>query len=177
MLRCNNQMVIHEGNPFADEPSDRDPARRFRGRLAAPVTIVTSGSGDSVTGLTVSSLSVIEGEPAQITLVVGPTSDLWDAIASSGTFVVHIARQGHHGLAERFAGRRPTPGGLLIGITWHGSSWGPVIEDLPDRAYCTSISMTESGWSGRVIGNIDQADLTDLTDPLIYFRGSYRGLV
>ncbi|MFZ0625267.1 MAG: flavin reductase family protein [Acidimicrobiia bacterium] len=168
--------MIHEGNPFVDEPSERDPARRFRGRLAAPVTIVTSGSDDTMTGLTVSSLLVIEGNPAQIALVVGPTSDLWDAIASNGRFVVHIASQRHQGLAERFAGRRPAPGGLLTDIVLHVSEWGPVIEDLPDRAYCTSTSMTESGWSGRVIGNIDQADLTDLSDPLTYFRGAYRGL-
>ncbi|MGC2239268.1 MAG: flavin reductase family protein, partial [Acidimicrobiia bacterium] len=163
--------MIHEGNPFVDEPSDRDPARRFRGRLAAPVTIVTSGSGDTMTGLTVSSLLVIEGNPAQIALVVGPTSDLWDAIASNGRFVVHIASQRHQGLAERFAGRRPAAGGLLTDIVLHVSEWGPVIDDLPDRAYCTSTSMTESGWSGRVIGNIDRADLTDLSDPLTYFRG------
>ncbi|MGA8040278.1 MAG: flavin reductase, partial [Acidimicrobiia bacterium] len=95
---------------------------------------------------------------------------------SNGRFVVHIASQRHQGLAERFAGRRPAPGGLLTDIALHDSEWGPVLEDLPDRAYCTSTSMTESGWSGRVTGTIDRADLTDLTDPLTYFRGAYRAL-
>jgi len=32
---------IHEAQPFATLPVERDPVRRFRGRLAAPVTIVT----------------------------------------------------------------------------------------------------------------------------------------
>ena len=33
--------MIHDENPFIDSPDQRDPIRRFRGRLTAPVTIVT----------------------------------------------------------------------------------------------------------------------------------------
>ncbi|MGD2061285.1 MAG: flavin reductase, partial [Acidimicrobiia bacterium] len=82
--------MIHDENPFAEPPDRRDPARRFRGRLSSPVTIVTAGGGRDRTGLTISSLLVVEGEPAMVELVVGPTSDLWDAVAESGHFVIHI---------------------------------------------------------------------------------------
>lgn len=168
--------MIHDENPFVDEPTERDPARRFRGRLTSPVTIVTSGSGQTVTGLTVSSLFVIEGRPPQITLVVGPTTDLWDAIAANGAFVVHIARECHQGLAERFAGMRPSPGGLLTDVAWQPSDWGPVLEDLQDRAYSTLVSMSETGWAGQVTGNIDRVELSELSDPLLHFRGRYQRL-
>ena len=62
--------MIHSEHPFRPEPGDLDPARRFRGRIAAGVTIVTAGTGSKPTGLTVSSLLVIEGDPAYVELVV-----------------------------------------------------------------------------------------------------------
>ncbi len=49
---------IHDEHPFVTPPEQRDPARRLRGRLAAPVTILTAGRDRNRTGLTVSSLVV-----------------------------------------------------------------------------------------------------------------------
>ena len=58
---------IHEGeHPFIRPEADRDPVRRFRGRLVAPVTIVTAGDDVGRAGLTVSSLMLAEGEPKEI---------------------------------------------------------------------------------------------------------------
>lgn len=168
--------MIHDENPFVDSPDQRDPIRRFRGRLSAPVTIVTSGGGPNRTGLTVSSLNVIEGEPGLVEMVVGPTSDLWDVVADSGTFVVHICRSSDRALAEVFAGLRPSPGGMFAGLAVTGSDFGPVIETLGDRAHCRFIDRREVGFSGVVAGEIDHIDVGDLVDPLVYFRGGYRGL-
>ena len=164
------------GNPFLPPPEDRDQDRRFRGRLAGPVTIVTGGTGSARTGLTVSSLFVVEGEPGRIHLVVGPQTDLWDALESSHRCVVHIARDGHQAAADVFAGLRPSPGGLFAQMETTESAWGPVLSDLGDRAYCRLLDMAEEGWSGRVSLAIDEIEVTDLSDPLIHFRGGYRKL-
>jgi len=168
--------MIHSENPFRPEPGDRDEVRRFRGRIASGVTIVTAGSGSEQTGLTVSSLLLIEGEPAEIRLVVGPSTDLWSVIADAGRFVIHICRFEHHQMADVFAGLAPSPGGLFSSVRWTESDWGPVLDDLPDRLYCTFTSQEQTGWSGVAAGTIDSADVSDLTDPLIHFRSRYRHL-
>ena len=55
---------IHEGeHPFHPPEGERDPVRRMRGRLAAPVTIITAGDDVGRSGLTVSSLMLAEGDP------------------------------------------------------------------------------------------------------------------
>ena len=41
--------VIHDDNPFGIPEADRDPVRRFRGRMPAPVTVVTAGVGEQAT--------------------------------------------------------------------------------------------------------------------------------
>jgi 3-hydroxy-9,10-secoandrosta-1,3,5(10)-triene-9,17-dione monooxygenase reductase component len=168
--------MIHDENPFIDSPDRRDPVRRFRGRLTAPVTIVTAGAGTSRSGLTVSSLMVIEGDPGRVHLVVGPTSDLWSSIGETGRFVIHICRANDRHLAEVFAGLRPSPGGPFAGLAVDESEHGPVIGELAERAYCSLENRAEQGWSGVVEGVIDRVESADLSGPLVYFRGGYRAL-
>jgi flavin reductase (DIM6/NTAB) family NADH-FMN oxidoreductase RutF len=168
---------IHEGeNPFATPEADRDPVRRFRGRLTAPVTILTTGASDERAGLTVSSLMVSEGDPGRIHLLLGPTADVYDLLGPGGRFVIHILGREHRDLSEIFAGRRPNPGGLFAGSDVSQTEWGPVIDELPDRAYCTVEDAVEYGYSVLVTAAIDRVEAADLADPLVYFRGSYRGL-
>ncbi|HLA66452.1 MAG TPA: flavin reductase, partial [Acidimicrobiia bacterium] len=72
--------MIHDEHPFTDPEGVRDPVRRFRGRLVAPVTIVTAGAPADRTGLTVSSIIVAEGDPSRIYFLCGTGTDLWEAI-------------------------------------------------------------------------------------------------
>lgn len=169
-------MTIHTEHPFMPDPEDRNQARRFRGRLVAPVTIVTAGGEDGRVGLTVSSLVVIEGDPPIVQLVVGPNSDLWDVVEESGRFVIHVCRREDNNTAEVFAGMRPSPGGVFAGSATEQSEWGPVLAGIANRAFCTFRRKEEIGYSGLVTGVIDEVDVTDLEGPLAYFRGRYRSL-
>ena len=168
--------MIHSEHPFQPDPADREQARRFRGRLAAGVTIVTAGSGSDRTGLTVSSLLVVQGEPAHVYLVVGPTTDLWDVAADSGHFVIHICRYQDHQAVDVFAGLSPSPGGIFADIAVSENQWGPVLTDLPDRAYCRFESREQVGWSGLVVGMIEEVEVSALEDPMVHFRSRYRRL-
>lgn len=168
--------MIHSDHPFRPAPEDRDPARRFRGRLAAGVTIVTSGMESTRTGLTVSSVLVIEGDPALVHLVVGPTTDLWHVTAETGRFIIHVCPHDVTRLADVFAGLSPAPGGMFAGVTTDETEWGPVLIGLHDRAFCTVRSAEEAGWSGLIVGQVDRVEVTDLLDPMVHYRSAYRRL-
>jgi len=167
---------IHDEHPFTDPEDQRNPIRRFRGRLSAPVTIVTAGSQSSRTGLTVSSLVVAGGGEPKVHFVLGPESYLWDAIQASGRFVVHVLDASQHALSDQFAGVRPSPGGPFTGLDVGDSSHGPLLESCSTRAYCTLDSVVEGDGYLLVEGAIESVDLHDLTAPLQWFRGSYRTL-
>ena len=167
---------IHYEDPFADPPELREPARRLRGRLPSPVTIWTAGPEDSIAGLTVSSILISEGEPTRIHGLINDTTELWDAIHVTRKFVVHVLEREHRILAERFAARRPSPGGLFGDIEMDQTQWGPAIRPLRTRAYCSLESLTPSGFQQLVTATIDRFDLGDLKIPLVYFRGRYRTL-
>ena len=93
--------------PFAVPPERRDPARRLRGRLVAPVTVWTAGHPPGGAGLTVSSVLVAEGQPARLLGLIDPTSAFWEAAQETGAFVVHVLGVGDRALAERFSEVRP----------------------------------------------------------------------
>lgn len=168
--------MIHAGNPFLPDPEDRDQVRRFRGRIAKGVTIVTAGDERERSGLTVSSIILVEGDPAVVRMVVGPSSDLWSVVSDSGRFVTHICGFDHHGLADVFAGLAPAPGGVFAGMSIEESEWGPVLSDIPDRLYCVMTGLEEVGYSGVLSGEVEKAEVSAIDDPLVHFRGGYHRL-
>ena len=167
---------VHSDHPFETPLDQRDPARRFRGRLAAPVTVVTAGAGDHRTGLTVSSLVVAEGDPSRIYFLLGSTTDLFYGLEETGKFVVHVLEAGDQTIADVFAGLRPSPGGRFSGTNVEQSEWGPVLTDVPTRAYCTFEGGDEETFFIVAEGRVDKIELSDVADPLVYHRGRYRKL-
>jgi flavin reductase (DIM6/NTAB) family NADH-FMN oxidoreductase RutF len=140
------------------------------------VTIWTSGGEGAYAGLTVSSAVVVEGQTSSIVGLVGPLTDLWDAIEATRAFVVHVLPASEKALADRFAGLRPSPGGLFADANVVPSEWGPVLTDLTDRAFCRLTGWTEPGFQRLVAGAIERIEMGELDDPLVYFRGRYRRL-
>ncbi len=169
-------VVIHDDDPFAVPVEDRDPVRRFRGRLPAPVTIVTAGRDDHRTGLTVSSLMVADGEPGRIQFLCGRNTDLGDVIAATGGFVVAALATGDEALADRFAGVRPSPGGLFAGLDFVDGPRGPELAALTTLARCRWMGSGDAGWYLLIEGAVEGLVLGDGDDPLLRHRGRYRRL-
>jgi 3-hydroxy-9,10-secoandrosta-1,3,5(10)-triene-9,17-dione monooxygenase reductase component len=163
-------------NPFATPLEGRDPARRFRGRLAAPVTLWTAGARTAPAGLTISSLLVAEGAPSYVVAAVNPTTELWEALEATRRCVVHVLERRHRQLAERFAGLAPSPGGLFLGVSLAHTAWGPQIVDAKNRAYCRVEGSSELGYGNLVRAVVEEVEVADLDEPLVYFRGRHRRL-
>jgi 3-hydroxy-9,10-secoandrosta-1,3,5(10)-triene-9,17-dione monooxygenase reductase component len=163
-------------DPFATPPEWRDPARRLRGRLASPVTVWTAGAGAHRAGLTVSSLVVVEGEPAVVVGVISPASELWDAMEGSGTFMVHLLGEGDRHLADRFSGARPGLGGPFGDIEVEETPYGPALATVASRVSCRLLGASPVGYQQLVQGEMADVTLAGPTRPLVWFRGGYRRL-
>jgi len=169
-------VTIHSDHPFATPEPERDPVRRLRGRLAAPVTLWTSsGRGGQRAGLTISSMVVADGDPARVLALVDPDSDLWDALEVSRTAVVHVLGWPERALADAFAGVAPAPGGPFRMARWDDSAWGPVLRGASAWA---GVRLPEGeprrvGWAYAVDAVIEQVKLGDDAEPMAYRRGEY----
>ena len=162
--------------PFAVAPERRDPARRLRGRLVAPVSVWTAGRLPGGAGLTVSSVLVAEGQPPRLLGLIDPTSAFWEAVQETRAFVVHVLAVGDRGLAERFSEIRPPIRGPFERLEVGESPWGPVLGGRRPRAACRLTGSTPVGYAELVEGVIEQLELPDLEDPLAYLHGRYRSV-
>ncbi|MGI5212715.1 flavin reductase family protein [Plantactinospora sp. CA-290183] len=190
---------IHHTDPFATPDQQRSPVRRFRGRLASPVTLWTAyapgaagraGWGGAAgarpgggapgpgvpAGLTVSSTLVADGEPGRLLGLVDEESELWAAVSASGRFAVAPLGPTHRQLADRFAGLFPAPGGLFASGDWAGTGYGPVPAGAGGWAGCRLDGAREYGWALLVEATIETVELDGAAAPLLYHRGRYREL-
>jgi len=165
-------VTVHSEHPFLPPPDARDRVRQLRGRLAAPVTIVTAGED----GMTASAVLVMEGDPPRIVVTISELADFRDAVEKTRRFVMQVASQDHRQIADRFAEIAPSPGGLFHGLAAVETEWGPLIEGFDTWAGCTLETTVTVGFQLLVVGMIEHLEVRDLDDPLIYFRGRYRKL-
>lgn len=167
---------IHYEHPFVPPVEAREPWRRLRGRLTAPVTVWTSGTRETRAGLTISSLLVADGRPPVVLGLMNDTTDLYAAITATRSFVVHVLDRSQATLSEEFAGLRPRPGGPFAGRRVHDGPHGPVLDEVADRAFCRLVDDSEAGYQRLVRGAVEAVEVSELTSPLVLFRGRYRSL-
>ncbi|WP_374999358.1 flavin reductase family protein [Aeromicrobium sp. CTD01-1L150] len=166
-------MTIHSDHPFWPAEGDRDPLRRFRGRLSSPVTVWATGTGRDRAGLTVSSLLVADGEPPRALALIDEESSLWEA--APHRVVVNLLGPDHGFLADAFAGTAPAPGGPFTLGEWEDGAWGPVLRGAAgwlgvtlDRAEPRRV-----GWSLLLEGDVEHAEVGTV-EALAHVRGRYR---
>jgi len=168
---------LHYGNPWADPPAARDPARRLRGHLVLPVTVWLvegAGAGPAPIGLTVSSVLLGQGEPPMLAGLVTPSSDLGEKLAgATERFVVHLLGATHRRLAQHFAGDVLAPADQLTTST---SAHGPVLEAVSDRIFCQTTSVKAFGWSLLVEARVDDIQVGAMGKGLAWFRGAFHVL-
>jgi flavin reductase (DIM6/NTAB) family NADH-FMN oxidoreductase RutF len=164
---------IHSTDPFATPEQDRSPVRRFRGRIAAGVTLWTTAGP---AGLTVSSMTVADGDPGRVLGLVDEESDFWAAVSVSGRFAVTPLGEGDQQLADRFAGLMPAPGGPFAHGDWTATDFGPVPAGAGSWAGCRLVGERPVGWSLLLEATIATVHTGPDQRPLLHYRGRYRPL-
>lgn len=151
---------------------ERDPLRRFRGRLPAPVTVWATGEGSERRGFTVSSLLIADGEPGRVAGLIDEDSDFADAL--NQVFTVNILTRAHTTMADAFAGVGPAPGGPFTLGQWEQSDWGPVLAGSAGwlGARLGDTEIRHLGWALLVEATIEHIEIGD-PEAMVHVRGRY----
>jgi flavin reductase (DIM6/NTAB) family NADH-FMN oxidoreductase RutF len=172
-------VTIHHSHPFAVGEQDRKPLRRFRGRMASPVSIWAAAADGTRAGWTLSSFLVADGDPGEVIGLVDEESPLADVLAHTATLTVNLLGWRHRKLADAFAGVAPAPGGPFTLAAWQDTDWGPVLESSlgwigarlkPDHDH--------AGWGLLLRAVVERVEIpSDPAEELMcYARGRYRSL-
>lgn len=169
--RSLGSVTIHDEHPFRTPRGNPDEARRFRGRLVAPVTLWLCPASRGTVGLTVSSVMIALGEPATVLGLVDPDSELGEALVVGAAFTVSALAARDLQVADAFAGLAPAPGGALRMVDVQETAWGPRLA----RRSWLGARVTDTrvvGWSHLVTAAVEAVAVEE-GDGLAHLRGRY----
>ena len=146
-------------------------------RLASHVCVITSGAGDQLTGITVTSVTSLSAEPPAIMLGVAGTSSLHPVLERTGLFAVNALVSGDEGLANRFAGRDGAEGAAR----YEAGSWCALDTGAP-RLVGAAFTLTCAvdrmiGWHDHsiVVGRVLEAHHDGSEPPALLYRNGHYG--
>jgi 3-hydroxy-9,10-secoandrosta-1,3,5(10)-triene-9,17-dione monooxygenase reductase component len=144
--------------------------------LVGGVTVITAGSGEARTGLTVTSAISLSVDPPTMLVCVNRNASAWPIIQRERHYCVSILDARHQEIADRFAGR----GGVTGSARYEGARWRQFatgasgLEDALAVIDCRVEEIIERYSHGIIIGAVQSVHLGGGGEALVYGQGRYR---
>ena len=159
--------------PVADTAATLKEAMRH---LVGGVSVITAGTGEERTGLTVTSATSLSVEPPTMIVCVNRNASSWPIIQRHRHFVVNVLAAHHQAVADRFAGRGGVKGAERYAqARWRTLATGALaLEDALAAIDCEVEEIIERHSHGIIIGAVRALAIAPTpSDSLVYGRGRY----
>ncbi|MFJ2607620.1 flavin reductase family protein [Streptomyces sp. NPDC091279] len=146
-------------------------------RLPTGVTVVTSGRGDDMHGMTVNSFATLSLTPPLVNFSLRHGTRITALIESTGGFVVNVLGADQHALARRFADPdRPTGTECFTAVETAGApaSGGMRLAGTVGHFTCRTAHLVEAGDHTIIVGAVEECATTGTADPLLFVNGEFR---
>ena len=173
-------MNAHDPTILRQAP-DGEAGAGFRSamrHLASGVSVITTGQGETRTGLTATSVSSLSMEPPSLVVCINRASATLRAMRETRVFGVNFLAAGHRDVADRFAGR----GELSGAARFEGSEWislvtgAPLLVDALAAIDCTVDTIMEWSTHAMVIGRVEAVHQPGGAQALVHWRCGYQDL-
>jgi flavin reductase (DIM6/NTAB) family NADH-FMN oxidoreductase RutF len=147
--------------------------RQVMGQFATGVTIVTTKSGDTLSGMTANAVMSLSLDPPLIVVSVDREGTMHGLLEEGGCFAVNVLKREQEHLSRRFAERGEKDfSDLQIKTAETGA---PVLCDALAFADCRIVEVARGGDHDMFIGEMVAGAVAE-GKALIFFGGEYRGL-
>jgi flavin reductase (DIM6/NTAB) family NADH-FMN oxidoreductase RutF len=133
--------------------------------VCTPVSVVTTTSGDTAHGTTVSAFASLSMDPPMVLVSLDRGSDLLAQVRQSRRFGLNILGSQQTALALTFA--RKGGAGKFDGVTWDLHGGVPRLPDCGGFLACDVAQLIDGGDHVVVLGTVRLAETTT-TAPLTY---------
>jgi flavin reductase (DIM6/NTAB) family NADH-FMN oxidoreductase RutF len=153
-------------------------ADEFRGamrHLVGGVSVITSGRGGEIAGMTVTSVSSLSLDPPSLIVSINRASSTWPVLERYGVFGVNILTGDQLDVAERFSGKN----GLKGAERFAGSQWttrgggAPLLLGAAAAIDCEVEHVIDRHSHAIVIGRVRHILKSKYESALAYWHGRY----
>jgi flavin reductase (DIM6/NTAB) family NADH-FMN oxidoreductase RutF len=143
--------------------------------LAGGVSVITTGFGDDINGMTVTSVSSLSIDPPSLIVSINRASSSWPLLQRYPYFGVNILHAGQVDIAERFTGRDGLKGAArFAGADWNIRPSGVRLLAASLAAIeCEAEDIIERHSHAIVIGRMLHLELSPHQAALAYWHGDY----
>ena len=144
-------------------------------QLTGGVSVITTGRGRDISGMTVTSVSSLSVDPPSLIVSLNRESSSWPLVKRYGFFGVNILTSDQIDIAERFTGK----GGLKGADRFTGARWTtrasgvPLLVGALAAIDCEVEDIVERHSHAIVIGRVLDVAVSARTAALAYWQGRY----
>ena len=165
----------------AETPPRAVDEHRFRmglGAFATGVTVVTTGRGDFVSGMTASAVASVSLKPPLLLVCVDRHSSAAREIAHNRHFVVNVLGADQEHLSRHFASPdRPRGPNALRDVPHRLTpNGGVILDDVVAHLDCRHAASHQAGDHIILIGEVVELSVDHERPPLLVHRSRYRRL-
>jgi flavin reductase (DIM6/NTAB) family NADH-FMN oxidoreductase RutF len=149
-----------------------DDFRLAMRRLATTVSIVTCGTGTTRHGMTATAVTSVCAHPPTVLVCINKEARLYSRVNELKRLCINLLKTSHVALSQRFGGRQFGQDRFAVG-DWGEFSGLPYLKDAQANLFCSVQQVIAVGSHGVFIAQIDQINVAEKIEPLIYQNGAY----
>lgn len=170
-----DEAVTRPNIPIApDTPSHAVTGQALRkalGRFVSGVTVITTGSGDDVHGMTANAFTSVSLDPPLVLVSIATRAKMDARIAENGRYGVSILHREQEPVSLHFAGGKPCPD--KVRFVERGGV--PLLDGALVHLACSVYDSHAAGDHTLHVGQVDEL-WSQHGDPLVFFTGTFRAL-
>jgi flavin reductase (DIM6/NTAB) family NADH-FMN oxidoreductase RutF len=156
-------------------PVDPSRFRAVMGNFATGVAVVTAAGPDGPVGMTANAVCSLSLEPVLLLVCFDDGARTLRVVRETRRFGVNVLEEGQEALARRFASKLPERE-KFAGVPHAVHGGIPVLEAALAWVGCALRELVPGGDHTIGIGAVEAAETGGRGEPLVWFRGGYRGL-
>src|SRR6478735_732803 len=143
--------------------------------LSGGVSVITTGRGQNISGMTVTSVSPLSLDPPTLTVFVNRQASSWPILLEEKSFGVNFLSGDQQRIAEDFSGKGGLKGAdRFANAQWHTLETGaPILKGTLASIDCEVEEILERHSHGIVIGRVRAVVTQAQSNTLVYWQGQY----
>ncbi|MEM9029826.1 MAG: flavin reductase [Pseudomonadota bacterium] len=157
---------------------DASTFRTLLRHQAGAVSVIAAGRPGGRAGLTATAVCSVSDEPPTVLVCVNKGAGAHDLIGAERSFAVNFLSSGQESIATAFSGRS----GLRGEDRFEAGDWTTLVTGAPVLSSCLAsldcrlVDQHTFATHTIFFGAVVDGRVCEVSDPLMYFRGSFRAL-